>query len=1591
MATTEKDSKQSIGYTHSGSTEMQAFLAKLKAVAHADGADTLKVYKHARDKSVPHGLSSAAYTAANMRLYMVITRNLNNNVLSVTLENSYDDDGVEALRYIRDCFATAGNENKEEAAKDRYLEILSGVKSGVNAFELSKTFNELAAIKTDLKESKGFAVSEEAYCKDIIRMVRKLSTDHKREVKDGVRDMDEDDLDKPAKVQAMLEGVVTSVNKDRENERKEAARNALAVTNDVPAGQTQTAAAGTNPLAPLQAAMQLQLALAAMQGGNGNTGNANFNANIERCGECGLNHFIAPGETCHTKLLAEGKEVPGWSTMDASKQARMIQRAEEYKNKGPFKDRSAADKAAVINPNGGGGGRGRANGGRAGGFGRGRGGRAAAALIATLLSGMPMPTNQISLPIEQSRKPSLPSISMMRANAVTAKYGAAAMHRLIVDTGNLTGKHLISNKDLFSHLDETAAGMPVKSASNDISKCAGEGTCTFVALDHTSPSFASSITLDECSYVPGFGVNLLSVQKLHEQGARVDLDAYTITFANGTTIPFDADFTMHIMPTPKEAYPVVVSRGKHGPTRIANPTRNLTATQQASMDLWCDKLNGAPAAKLKELYKYVDGAPLILRLANDHNALSVPRLMASGKQMNAPARNDGPIATKPGQITSIDWWDAPCTGILGGTGFFALIDNYSSRLMVYPADSKGRAASVTDLYHRDAAHDGVIIELGSVAFSDNELIFTSRKFEDKLSELGLVHEHSAEYEPWGNGGVESVNRTILILVRTAHIRSGAPDVFWEFTVVDAAGLCNKIQCRDGKSLYERWCGKRPSISGRKVLFCKAIARKPVPWRDGKIDAQQIEGVYCGKARRKQGYYVWTPEYGLVTSTNVIWFENDFPFKDGTMEFTPHPSMGHSSGLRILTGLDPATAQRTLAEGDPNGANLPGDYVPPAATANDDPPPADPPSRNTRSAQDLSNVPMSDLANGCTARRVAFVNRALDDTRIGLQECILRSPGTISGDDAGLLGRVAASASNPEVRSAIVKALTTASTPKAIHEALFQALVAHSAASAAPGGASSNDTYIYAASAAPGGASSNDTYIPQPKERLADLDEPTKAMWEAPDKKEIDGILEWAEVIKLSDLPAHVKIIGLTMQRSIKRDGTLKTRCCVQGFSQIWGLHYDRSHSPCVMHSSLRCIDAVGACLNASMHFIDFTQAYCQSELKPSEYIYVRPPPGYEKDEDGNEVVWLLKRSLYGMVQSGRNWYFRLREWLVSYGFNPSFADPCVYTKKTANGIIIIGVYVDDVVILSTDTAAKDTFVKDLAKDFEFTDQGRLTEMLGIQFGETDDYRTISLGKYIDKLAERYLNGSMANRKEHKTPASQDLPKLVLAATDSDAPVDPEVHKQYRSLVGALLFAALTVRPDIAYAVGMLSRALNKPDARLLDEARRVLYYLVLTRDIGPRYKRGAPVELTGMTDSDWAVTRSTSGFAFFMAGAVIAYMSKKQATIAMSSTEAEIMAASQAGLEAVFLRSLLSDMGYKQSKPTDLYVDNKGAIDMSRDYISNERTKHIERRHLKVRELVEDAVINVKYIATHLNVADIFTKPLERKQFQSLRDKLFNI
>ena len=193
------------------------------------------------------------------------------------------------------------------------------------------------------------------------------------------------------------------------------------------------------------------------------------------------------------------------------------------------------------------------------------------------------------------------------------------------------------------------------------------------------------------------------------------------------------------------------------------------------------------------------------------------------------------------------------------------------------------------------------------------------------------------------------------------------------------------------------------------------------------------------------------------------------------------------------------------------------------------------------------------------------------------------------------------------------------------------------------------------------------------------------------------------------------------------------------------------------------------------------------------------------------------------------------------------------------------------------------------------------------------------------------------------------------------------------------------------AVGLLSRALEHPSSKCVAAAKRVVHYLYCTREIGLRWTVGdGDLTLSGMSDADWAVVKSTSGYVFMLAQAAVAYVSKKQVSIAMSSTEAEIMAASLAALEAVFLRGILKEMQALQADPTVIGVDNQGAIALSKNYVSNSRTKHIERRHLKIRELVEELKVKPEFLPTNDNPADMMTKPLGRAKFEEFRRFVMN-
>ena len=196
-------------------------------------------------------------------------------------------------------------------------------------------------------------------------------------------------------------------------------------------------------------------------------------------------------------------------------------------------------------------------------------------------------------------------------------------------------------------------------------------------------------------------------------------------------------------------------------------------------------------------------------------------------------------------------------------------------------------------------------------------------------------------------------------------------------------------------------------------------------------------------------------------------------------------------------------------------------------------------------------------------------------------------------------------------------------------------------------------------------------------------------------------------------------------------------------------------------------------------------------------------------------------------------------------------------------------------------------------------------------------------------------------------------------------------KRFQSIVGACLYASSQTRPDIAYPIGMLSRVMSRPTPELLKAAERVLVYLYLHADVGLTYEPDA-TDPHAASDSDWSIRRSTSGWAIMYNHAAIAWGTKSQPVIALSSTEAEIMAASIAAKDTVAVRNVSTELGFPPDGPSVQATDNKAARDLSYNPEHHERTKHIHRRHLWIRELVEDGTITVPYVRTADNFADTF-------------------
>jgi hypothetical protein len=382
---------------------------------------------------------------------------------------------------------------------------------------------------------------------------------------------------------------------------------------------------------------------------------------------------------------------------------------------------------------------------------------------------------------------------------------------------------------------------------------------------------------------------------------------------------------------------------------------------------------------------------------------------------------------------------------------------------------------------------------------------------------------------------------------------------------------------------------------------------------------------------------------------------------------------------------------------------------------------------------------------------------------------------------------------------------------------------------------------------------------------------------------------------------------------------------------------------------------------------------------------MKQPEGFVNPNHPYYVCKLLK-SLYGIKQASRIWHLLVKKILLKFGFIQYHADYCIFIYVKDDKIIIISLYVDDILMFSCHIILIDEIKALLSKNFKIKDLGPVKSCLGLLVNNNISTGIVSIGQ----------NGYLTATLDALGMSSSKISTIPIAGGEillPDINYDKINPTKYRNIVGKWMYAMVSTRPDLAYAVGYASRFLHAPNSQHLIMVDRIARYIQGTKNFALQYKSDSNnFKLIGYCDADWAGDKfdrkSTSGYIFFLSGGPISWNSKKQATVALSSTEAEYISITQATKEAIWLRLLLKNLGFEQKDPTIIYVDNQSAISLSKNPVYHSRTKHIDIQHHFIREKIESKEIQLLYCSSKEQLADICTKPLSKDIFINIRNQL---
>jgi len=929
-----------------------------------------------------------------------------------------------------------------------------------------------------------------------------------------------------------------------------------------------------------------------------------------------------------------------------------------------------------------------------------------------------------------------------------------------------------------------------------------------------------------------------------------------------------------------------------------------------------------------------------------------------------------------------------------------IIDDYSRMLFVRIMSCKSGATSHIIDWLPQA--ENVTGKKLIYFHSDGGGEYMSTTLKQYLEEKGVKLLITSKHTPQHNGKAERSNRTIFEMARALLFHAHLDSVFWGYAIQCAVHILNRrivYSNHTTKTPLELWSGIKPDVSHLRVFGCDAYVHlsqgDPKP---SKLESRTIPCIFVGYSEHTINSYIF---FDPTCMRTLVRRDADF-FEE---RFTIGREGSIGNGGDILESLD----QVVLDDVKQSQQLLDSILLPTS------------PSSTSTSTSSISSNNSAPLSSSTSANNNQHTSRYPSRTH--------RPPSGPAGygrftlTDYYAPDLAHAFGVDPKNAYSYVMMIVEDSALDDIGVQLHCALLIDSIGISTTI-TSSSDSYACTATTSfssssrtiisPQHTTQHNNIIIEPTNMAHAKTLPQWPMWKAAADKEMDAINEqktWV-LVKKSEVPSGSPIISSRWLFKLKYDShghisTYKARLVARGFQQREGIDYNETFSPTIKYRSQRLIQALAATLGYCVRQIDIGNAFLYGTLK--ETIYMSQPEGYiisPNDPTSNNEIMICKliKSLYGTKQAPREWNTTLDDFIINtLGMKSCIHDPCVYVKSTSSHrIILLSVFVDDCTFSYSilDEAEMLALKHMMEQRFKVKDLGESEWLLGMHISRDTEKKTMSIDveRYIEKILERF---NMQDCYPHNSPA------LAGQKLSKDACPNNEYEKKameqqrtflkgfdFRQVIGSLLYASLASRPDITYAVSQISMFSSNPGLSHWKAAERILRYLKATKyrtlthqcSIGDIPIIEYQPRIVAYSDSDHAgdldTRRSTTGFIIYVNGNPVSWTSKRQTSVALSSAEAEYMALAETAKEILWLRYLLCEIiGHPLLYPAILYCDNQSAIAITKNDQHHNRTKHIDYRYHFIRECVKNNYIQMEWVGTAYQHADIFTKALPDRPF----------